>query len=365
MSKSLTKKLFFMKKKLLLSIFVLSGTVSFAQTIFTQNFNSLAIGNVGTSFTGASAGAGGLYTYSTNGTAPTTATNAGNANFQIVANDVTHANVFQITGTNGDKGGRYAWIGGLAAAWTARTAGNNIIEVEYDFYTGAGGGPSLNTTGLYIYDVTQAKILGGLSYNTNTRIISGVGYYAGTTTTNYQFYLGAGGTNITLAANTWVRVGVSFNKTTGKITWKGPGFNGNVTGAATGIDPDEVDFTSFSGTTTTPPATNTAAATTLIDNFVTRASAADTLLGVESVTLAENKFSVFPNPASNLISISNSENILVNEITITDLNGRVVKQSKYNNTSEIQINVSDLASGMYLMNITSDQGSATKKIIKN
>lgn len=354
-----------MKKKLLLSIFVLSGTGLFAQTIFTQNFNALPIGNVGTSIAGTTVGAGGIYTYSTNGAAPTTSTNAGNTNFQIVANDATHANVFQITGTNGDKGGRYAWIGGLAAAWTARTAGNNIIEVEYDFYTGAGGGPSLNTTGLYIYDATGTKVLGGFSFNTTTRVISGVGYYAGTTTGNYLFYLGTGNTNITLAANTWVRVGVSFNKITGKITWKGPGFNGNVIGAATGIDPDEIDFTSFSGTTTTPVTNNTAAAITLIDNFVTRASAADTLLGIENVTLAENKFSVFPNPASNLISISNSENILVNEITITDLNGRVVKQSKYNNTSEIQINLSDLASGMYLMKINSDQGSATKKIIKN
>jgi hypothetical protein len=53
-----------------------------------------------------------------------------------------------------------------------------------------------------------------------------------------------------------------------------------------------------------------------------------------------------------------SNNILVSGISITDLNGRLVKQKSYTN-------VSDLASGMYMINITSDKGSVTKKIFKN
>ena len=56
---------------------------------------------------------------------------------------------------------------------------------------------------------------------------------------------------------------------------------------------------------------------------------------------------------------------VVSGISITDLNGRVVKQISYTNVSDIQVNVSDLASGMYMMNITSDKGSVTKKILKN
>ncbi len=78
-----------------------------------------------------------------------------------------------------------------------------------------------------------------------------------------------------------------------------------------------------------------------------------------------SKFSVSPNPANDFISVSNSDNILVSGISITDLNGRVVKQNSYSNVSDIQVNVSDLASGMYMMNITSDKGSVTKKIVKN
>ena len=78
-----------------------------------------------------------------------------------------------------------------------------------------------------------------------------------------------------------------------------------------------------------------------------------------------SKFSVTPNPANDFISVSNSDNILVSGISIKDLNGRVVKQNSYANVSDIQVNVSDLASGVYMMNITSDKGSVTKKIVKN
>jgi len=355
-------------KKLLLFFVLLTAPKLFAQAVNSQDFNSLTIGNVGTSFTGASAGAGGLYTYASNGTAPTTATNAGAANFQIVANDATHGKVLQIIGTNGDKGSRYVWLGGLPTSWGARTAGNEILEFEYEFYTGAGGG-SNNLAGVSIYDAAGTKVLGGFSFNTNTLALSGVAYYSSATATagNYIFYLGAtAGTNLILTANTWVRVGVSFNKTTGRVTWKGPGLNGYVTGAAAATDPDEIDFTSTSGTTTVAPiVTNTSAATMLIDNFVTRISATDTLLQNDTFDLASTNFSVFPNPANDFVTISNADNISVKAISITDLNGRVVKQNTYSNVTNVQVNVSDLASGVYMMSISSDKGSVTKKIIKN
>ena len=78
-----------------------------------------------------------------------------------------------------------------------------------------------------------------------------------------------------------------------------------------------------------------------------------------------NKFEVAPNPANDFISIINKDNNSVTGLTITDLNGRVVKQSKYNNViSDVQVNVSALSSGMYLMNIETDKGPVTKKIIK-
>ncbi|AWG26413.1 T9SS-dependent choice-of-anchor J family protein [Flavobacterium kingsejongi] len=73
-----------------------------------------------------------------------------------------------------------------------------------------------------------------------------------------------------------------------------------------------------------------------------------------------SKFSVFPNPATDIISITNHDAIAINSITITDLNGRIVK----NTNSAEQINVSDLSAGVYMMNIASEQGTTVKKIIK-
>jgi hypothetical protein len=78
-----------------------------------------------------------------------------------------------------------------------------------------------------------------------------------------------------------------------------------------------------------------------------------------------SKFSVSPNPANNVINITNADNMLVNGVTVTDLNGRTVKNVSFDNVASAQINVADLASGMYILNVTSDKGTATKKFVKN
>lgn len=76
-----------------------------------------------------------------------------------------------------------------------------------------------------------------------------------------------------------------------------------------------------------------------------------------------SNFSVFPNPVKNVINFSNDANAVVSLVEMTDLNGRVIKSQKVNAT-EGQISVSDLATGMYMMKITTDQGVAVKKIVK-
>ncbi len=71
-------------------------------------------------------------------------------------------------------------------------------------------------------------------------------------------------------------------------------------------------------------------------------------------------FSVYPNPVKDVLNISNSINAGINSVIITDINGRTVKQS--NNVA--QINISDLNAGIYFVNINSNKGSLTKKIVK-
>jgi hypothetical protein len=95
----------------------------------------------------------------------------------------------------------------------------------------------------------------------------------------------------------------------------------------------------------------------VIDNFNV-----SQVLGINE--FIDSKFSIFPNPSNGIVSILNSENIQVNGVSITDLNGRIVKQIKYDNVSDIQVTITDLQTGVYMLTINSDKGSITKKVIK-
>lgn len=77
------------------------------------------------------------------------------------------------------------------------------------------------------------------------------------------------------------------------------------------------------------------------------------------------KFSTYPNPANNVVNVSNNDNIVMTSVAINDVNGRTVKTVKVNNLSETQLNIADLSSGLYFMNIKTDSGIAVKKFIKN
>ncbi|KGO94857.1 T9SS type A sorting domain-containing protein [Flavobacterium subsaxonicum] len=78
-----------------------------------------------------------------------------------------------------------------------------------------------------------------------------------------------------------------------------------------------------------------------------------------------SQFSVSPNPATNVINVSNSGNTVLNNVSVADINGRIVKSVKFDGVANAQLNISDLTSGVYMMTISSDKGTTTKKIIKN
>ncbi len=78
--------------------------------------------------------------------------------------------------------------------------------------------------------------------------------------------------------------------------------------------------------------------------------------------LASN-ISTYPNPAKNVINISNGLNAVIESVELTDLNGRVVKTQAINAT-EGQVSISDLSAGVYMMKVSTDKGVATKKVVK-
>lgn len=78
----------------------------------------------------------------------------------------------------------------------------------------------------------------------------------------------------------------------------------------------------------------------------------------------KSNFAVYPNPASSVLNITSSANAAINAASITDINGRTVKTVSMNAVSEAQINISDLSAGVYFLNVTSDAGTGTTKIVK-
>ena len=76
---------------------------------------------------------------------------------------------------------------------------------------------------------------------------------------------------------------------------------------------------------------------------------------------SKDTFSIYPNPATSVLNITNFNNVEINNISVTDINGRVVKNQV---SSLSQINVSDLNAGVYFVTIEAVEGKTTKKFIK-
>ena len=77
------------------------------------------------------------------------------------------------------------------------------------------------------------------------------------------------------------------------------------------------------------------------------------------------KFSVYPNPVNDVLTIANSSLYEIKSVTITDVNGRTIKNVSLGNVTETQVNVGELTSGVYFLNIDTTNGSITKKFVKN
>ncbi|MCF6308378.1 MAG: T9SS type A sorting domain-containing protein [Flavobacteriaceae bacterium] len=84
------------------------------------------------------------------------------------------------------------------------------------------------------------------------------------------------------------------------------------------------------------------------------------VLGNNEVT--SNTVSLYPNPVSSQVSISSIATI--STVIIYDLSGRVVRSINANEQTNLTIDLSELSSAMYFVEIKTPRGSITKRIIK-
>ncbi|MDP2159646.1 MAG: T9SS type A sorting domain-containing protein [Flavobacterium sp.] len=76
-----------------------------------------------------------------------------------------------------------------------------------------------------------------------------------------------------------------------------------------------------------------------------------------------NSISVYPNPASNAVYITGN-NLDIENILVSDLNGRVLKSFDFSSVSDAVIDLTELTSAVYIITIKSNEGTINKKIIK-
>ncbi|MDP4683132.1 MAG: T9SS type A sorting domain-containing protein, partial [Crocinitomicaceae bacterium] len=69
------------------------------------------------------------------------------------------------------------------------------------------------------------------------------------------------------------------------------------------------------------------------------------------------------NPFDSELSIS-FEEPLTGNVSLTDINGRILIETVFNDESEIQLNTMNVSSGTYFLNIESNGKIITRKLIK-
>ncbi len=86
----------------------------------------------------------------------------------------------------------------------------------------------------------------------------------------------------------------------------------------------------------------------------------DGTLGVDTETLSEIK--IYPNPATDFVNIKTPNSMQIKSVMLIDMHGKVVLKLQHH-IEKLQI--SNLQQGVYLLQISTETGSISKRIIKN
>lgn len=177
-------------------------------------------------------------------------------------------------------------------------------------------------------------------------------------------------TPIQLPVNTWTTLEVYIDYNSNKIYFSIPSINYTVVENAgynfdlSGVEHDDspVQLMFFVGKFYNAVPVN--ATTTRFDNI--NISAQNTV-PVVTVGLNEHlssQFNLYPNPATNVVNITNNGNMLVQQVIVYDIVGKQLSTQTFNNQAEIQLNVESLSNGTYMLHIQTNEGMAVKKLVK-
>jgi hypothetical protein len=334
-----------MKKTLLIVSLLFVGHQIKAQNVLESlNFENFTLGNA-------------------NGQNGYTFFNGVTGDYQIL-NDATHLKYLQISGSGGTTATaatRYYYPNAstLGSAWSTRTAGNNILKGELEIFTGTSTVTTAGRAGSYVFNAAGSGVI-GINWNANTKTLNGfLGLTLVSSGTAGGYNLSFTGTPV-LAENAWYKVGYEYDSSTGNgkfifpngtaYTWDNTS-NSTVT-VIPNNNPDEQDFF---------VTTNASAARTYgFDNYKLSATNSS-LLGTNDVVKGEiSKITVYPNPTTDILNISNTKKVL--NYKIFDASGKIVLNGR---PTDLSVNVSKLPKGSFVIQFeTIENGLETRKFIK-
>ncbi len=347
-----------MKKYLLVLITVLGFNCIYSQVLYTDNFDNHSVGNLGSDVTGKIPGQWGWVTISKYTQA--------NGFFTIV-NETNRGKVLDITALSHNEG-LYAFKPGIDKLIDTRTTGNDVIKFEIDYFTGSKQSSNSNSAS-WIKLLPIGEVEGGLiapDYLSAIIVSKSSG----------QISCGALGTNgfgFVVPFNTWVKINTYLDYPNRKIYFEIPSLNKVFVGDFLKNDPSTnliqdykpsiISLTAQFIISTQDPQTVTR---NRYDNIkITAINAVPpNIIALSTSEQFATKFNLYPNPATNVVNITNAENMLVNQVAIYDVAGKQLSTQTYNNETEIQLNVEHLASGTYLLHLQTNEGTAVKKLVK-
>ncbi len=356
-----------MKKRLLpaLALF-LYGQLLTAQVVYNETFDNYTIGNLGTDPSGKVPGQGGWYTemfqtVNNNYATITAETNKGKAlTLASAATAPYKCNLF-VKRTD------------MATFIDQRSAGNDVLKFEIEYFTGAQHGTGSSSAhqkfGLYYYNPALLNDpLVQFSFQATTGEV--VAYCQDQ---SKIIYLDNNPNNLpnhhpTMPFNTWVTFIVYLDYNNKKAYFETPYFNtvavadflksSSSTNLIEDFKPLVLQFNFYSEV-------NTSQVFNKYDNIKITALKSVPPNVVSSPTFLSKKFNLYPNPATEIVNITNNEQMMVKEVEIYDTAGKLIETQTFNDQTQIQLNISALNSGTYLLHLKTDEGIAVKKLVKN
>ena len=351
-----------MKKYLFFLVSLLVVNKANSQVLYTENFDNHSIGNLGTDFTGTIPGQWGWVTKS-----KYTQTNS----FFTIVNEANRGKVLDITALSHQEG-LYAYKPGIDKLIDNRNPGNDVIKFEIDYFTGSIQANASSSSWINLIPVGEVE--GGLinppflcrfNYNKRDGSIGSYTEFVSSTTPVQQ--------NTFLPFNTWVKLTAYLDYPNRKVYFEIPSLNKVFVSDFLKNDPSTNLIEDYkpsiisllAGFTTSTQGQQTVTRNRY-DNIKLTAL---NVVPPEVINLSVNeqlatKFNLYPNPATNVVNITNTDNLFVERATVYDIAGKEIKNQTYNNETNTQLNVENLATGTYMLHIQTNEGLAVKKLVK-